>query len=84
MPLGAHHEDPLPMLHNVLMRNDRDEASGLCSDEVRTTQNGETMIGSGYYEDRFRREDGRWRLVTRQVTMFHWLPLREGWAAGAA
>jgi hypothetical protein len=77
-------ERPLPMLHNILLKIDGDTAIGLCSNEVRVTQDGESMIGSGYYEDRFRREDGRWRFAVREVTMFHWVPLRQGWAQGAS
>jgi hypothetical protein len=81
---AAEAEHPLPMLHNVLLEIDGDRAFGLCSNEVRVTQDGQSTIGSGYYEDEFWREDGRWRFALRQVTMFHWVPLGEGWAAGAA
>ncbi|MEW6298068.1 MAG: nuclear transport factor 2 family protein [Thermodesulfobacteriota bacterium] len=73
----------LPCIHNHLITVAGDEATGTCSIEVRITRNGQSMIGSGYYEDRFRRENGRWKFVARDCTFFHFVPLRQGWAEGA-
>jgi ketosteroid isomerase-like protein len=73
----------LPCIHNHLLTLAGDEASGTCSIEVRITRNGQSLIGSGYYDDRFRRENGRWKFVVRECTFFHFVPLQQGWAEGA-
>ena len=69
---------PLPMIHNQLICIAGDEATGLCSVEIRLVANGVAMVASGYYKDRYRREDGRWRFVERDCSMFHWVPLHQG------
>ena len=74
----------LPCIHNHLITLAGDEATGTCSIEVRITRNNQSMIGSGYYEDRFRRENGRWKFVERHCTFFHFVPLQQGWVAGSA
>jgi uncharacterized protein (TIGR02246 family) len=74
----------LPCIHNHLITLAGDEATGTCSIEVRITMKGQSMIGSGYYEDRFRRENGRWKFVERDCTFFHFVPLQQGWAAAPA
>ncbi|MGE0823365.1 MAG: nuclear transport factor 2 family protein [Candidatus Binatia bacterium] len=70
----------LPCIHNHLITLTGDEATGTCSIEVRITRNNQSMIGSGYYEDRFRRENGRWKFVERNCTFFHFVPIQQGWA----
>jgi hypothetical protein len=75
---------PLPMIHNNLIRIDGEEAIGLCSIELRGIEGGRSMIGSGYYEDRFCREDGLWKFALRDMTLIHWVPLQTGWAEQAA
>lgn len=72
---------PLPMIHNHLLEIDGDEGAGLCSNELRMLEDGKSMIGSGYYQDRFRRENGRWRFALRDMTFIHWVPIQQGWAA---
>lgn len=77
----ARQTDPaLPMIHNYIIRIKGDEATGICSNELRLTENGKSIIASGYYEDRYRRVDGHWRFAQRKITWFHWVPLQEGWA----
>jgi hypothetical protein len=73
-----------PMIHNYLFEVMGDEARGTCSNEVRIVEKGESFIGSGYYQDRFRRENGRWRFAVRDATFYHWVPLKQGWAPAAA
>jgi hypothetical protein len=68
------------MIHNHLVRISGDEAVGICSNELRMTQDGKSMIGSGFYEDRLRRENGHWRFVVRDMTFIHWVPIQQGWA----
>lgn len=77
-------EPPLPMLHNHLIAVQGDVARGLCSMELRLGSNGVSIVGSGYYEDKFRRENGRWLFVERIYTYFHWVPLHQGWAKPAS
>lgn len=70
----------MPMIHNHLIEIDGDEATAICSIELRVSDNGTSMIASGYYQDRLRRERGRWLFVERSVTFFHWVPMQQGWA----
>ena len=70
----------MPMIHNTLISINEDEASAICSIELRVSDNGTSTIASGYYQDRLRREDGLWKFVMRDVTFFHWVPLQQGWA----
>ncbi len=74
----------LPCIHNHLIALAGDEATGTCSIEVRITRGEKSMIGSGYYEDRFRRENGQWKFVERDCTFFHFVPIQQGWANAAA
>ena len=67
-----------PMIHNHLIELDGDEARAICSIELRI-QAERPIFASGYYQDRLRREDGRWKFVERRVTFFRW---EEGGAAG--
>lgn len=73
----------LPCIHNHLITLAGDEATGTCSIEVRITRGNKSMIGSGYYEDRFRRENGKWKFVERDCSFFHFVPIQEGWATSA-
>lgn len=68
--LGSQPQQPLPMIHNFLISVHGDEARGLSSIEVRIVTNGRVVDGSGYYRDRFRRENGRWKFVERDCTFF--------------
>jgi hypothetical protein len=77
---GSRPDHPLPMIHNYLISISGDEATGLCSNELRITENGQSIIASGYYEDRYRRESGRWKFAVRDATFFHWVPIQDGWA----
>ncbi len=70
----------LPMIHNIVLEIDGDEALGLCSIELRGNRSGQNMVASGYYEDSFRREDDRWKFVKREVRFHHFTTLEKGWA----
>jgi hypothetical protein len=71
---------PIPMIHNHIIDIDGDEARGQCSIELRMSAGGKSLIGSGYYEDVYRRVNGRWRFAKRDATIFHMCSLQEGWA----
>ena len=72
-------DHPLPMIHNQLIVIDGDQATGLCSNELRWREGNDSMIGSGYYQDSFRREASVWRFVSRDMTFIHWVPIQQGW-----
>lgn len=74
---------PLPMIHNYLIVISNDQAIGMCSNELRITENGKSIIASGYYEDKLRRENGQWRFTVRDATFIHWVPIQEGWVTTA-
>jgi hypothetical protein len=78
--MGKDGSRAMPMIHNHLISVNGDEATGFCSIEVRTAANGVSMTGSGYYRDRYRRENGRWKFVEREATFFHFVPQQPGWA----
>jgi ketosteroid isomerase-like protein len=71
---------PLPMIHNHIVEVHGDNATGICSNELRMVENGKSMIGSGYYLDQMRRVNGHWRFVVRDMHFIHWVPIQEGWA----
>jgi hypothetical protein len=77
---GSRPGHTLPMIHNYLISISDDAATGLCSNELRTTENGRSIIASGYYEDTYRRENGRWRFARRDASFFHWTSIQDGWA----
>jgi hypothetical protein len=70
----------IPQIHNIVLEISGDEARGICSNELRISENGKSIIASGYYIDKFRRENGRWRFASREITWFHWADLKESWA----
>jgi ketosteroid isomerase-like protein len=77
--LGA--ADFQPFLHNHLVSLRGERATGTCYLDLRATIEGESMIGSGYYDDDYVRVDGEWRFRARKLTMCYLVPLRDGWAA---
>lgn len=79
----GHEGESMPMLHNYILSIHGDEARGTSSNELRITENGQSMIASGYYEDKLRRVNGRWLFARREITFFHWVPIQEGWARPA-
>lgn len=69
-----------PFVHNHVIELDGDRASGTCYLDLRATVAGRSMIGSGYYDDRYLRTDAGWRFQARRLTLVHFVPLQEGWA----
>lgn len=63
-----------PMIHNILISVDGDEARAICSIELHIW-GAETVRASGFYRDSFRREEGRWRFFERDNSFFHWGPV---------
>lgn len=73
-------EHPMPMIHNYIIKIDGDHATGINSNELRISVNGQSIIASGYYEDVYRKVNGRWRFARRDTTFLHWVPIQQGWA----
>ena len=71
---------PIPFVHNHVIELDGDRATGFCSLELRSVENGEAMTAAGHYEDRFEREDGVWKFAHRKLVFYHRVPLSRGWA----
>ena len=71
---------PMPCVHNHTVSLDGDQAKGCCSVEIRMVVAGEAVTAAGHYDDVFRREEGRWRFAHRDLTLYHQVPHREGWA----
>jgi ketosteroid isomerase-like protein len=82
-PRPAGGQNPLPMIHNFLIKIEGDTALGINSNELRIVDKGKSIIASGYYEDRYRRVNGKWRFARRDTTFIHWVPIQEGWARPA-
>jgi ketosteroid isomerase-like protein len=73
-------DTPKPQIHNYVFAISGDNAKGVCSNELRITSQGQSIIASGYYDDIYRRENGRWSFVVRDANFFHWVPIQQGWA----
>ena len=72
--------DLQPYVHNHVIELAGDEASGVCYIDLRSVQEGKSMMGAGYYTDRYVRIDGEWKFKSRRLTLRHFVPLDEGWA----
>jgi ketosteroid isomerase-like protein len=73
---------PKPFIHNHVVEIDEagSRASGFCSVEIRTVQDGTAYNVAGHYEDTYRREDGAWKFERRRFVVYYWTPATEGWA----
>ena len=69
-----------PFVHNHLVELGGDTATGRCYLDLRATVDGKSMIGSGWYDDRYVRVGGEWKFRSRKLTLCYFVPLREGWA----
>lgn len=72
---------PIPFIQNhVIDELSESEARARCSAEIRMVRNGESITTAGWYEDSFRRDDGKWKFLERKFNVFHMVPLDKGWA----
>jgi 8-oxo-dGTP pyrophosphatase MutT (NUDIX family) len=74
----------IPFIQNHIIEVSDDQAHGTCAIEARFARNGQSVTAAGYYEDRYRREAGKWRFVERKITFWHVVPLKQGWAEAKA
>ncbi len=77
-------KDFQPFVHNHVVDLDGDTASGTAYVDLRSIQDGRSMIGSGYYQDRYVREGERWKFQARGFVLRFLVPLLDGWAESAA
>jgi ketosteroid isomerase-like protein len=73
-------EVAIPFIQNHIIEVAGDDAKGTCAIEARFARNGESVTAAGYYEDKYRRERGKWRFAERKLFFHHVVPLKQGWA----
>jgi len=70
----------LPFVQQHIVELDGDTATGTCYIDLRAEVDGESMIGAGWYGDRYTRTTEGWRIQSRKLTLRFFVPLRDGWA----
>ncbi len=60
---------------------DADRATGLVGSHAEVHRNGVTMIAALQYQDRYRRESGRWRFADRLLSFIYYVPVEQYAAA---
>lgn len=72
-----------PYVHNhvVTIEEDGNHASGVCYLDLRCRRDGESLIGAGFYEDRYLREDGVWKFASRRLKLDYLVPAGANWLA---
>jgi len=73
-------EESLPFIHNHVVDVSGDEATGTCALEARFSRGGRSITAAGFYEDTYRRVNGRWLFAERKLHFHHVVPLGKGWA----
>lgn len=76
-----------PFVHNHVVDLDSDldsqldarSASGIAYIDLRCIRDGKSLMGSGYYEDQYAKEDGVWKFRCRKITMHYLVVPGEGW-----
>jgi uncharacterized protein (TIGR02246 family) len=72
-----------PFIQNHVIEVSGDRAQGMCAVEIRAVQDGEAYTAAGQYQDEYRRVGAQWKFARRRFQVYHWVPLRQGWSAGA-
>ncbi len=72
--------DPRPFIHNHVIDLAGDHATGTCYLELRATQDGQSMIAAGHYDDVYAKVDGEWKFRSRKFNAYYFVPLKDGWA----
>jgi len=68
-----------PFVHNHVIELDGERASGFAYLDLRCVREGQSLIGSGHYLDRYVRERGRWRFSYRSLIMHYLVPPGSPW-----
>jgi len=69
-----------PFVHNHVIELNGDAATGTCYLDLRAVNDGQSMIGAGYYEDVYVRVDGAWKFRSRKLNLVWYVPIAQGWA----
>jgi ketosteroid isomerase-like protein len=70
----------LPFVQQHVVDLAGDTASGTCYIDLRGEVEGKSMIGAGWYADRYVRTAEGWRFQARKIELRFFVPLRDGWA----
>jgi ketosteroid isomerase-like protein len=70
----------LPFVQQHVVELAGDTASGTCYIDLRAEVDGTSMIGAGWYTDRYVRTAAGWRIQSRKLTLRFFVPLHDGWA----
>ncbi len=73
-----------PFVHSHVIEIDGDTATGTCYLDLRAAVEGKSMVGSGWYEDRYVRTPAGWKFTLRTLKMRYLVPLEDGWAGSDA
>ena len=69
-----------PFVGQHVIERAGDVATGTCYIDLRAVVEGRSMIGAGWYEDRYARTSTGWRIRSRKITLSFFVPLSDGWA----
>ncbi len=67
-----------PFVHNHVLDIRGDAATGTCYLDLKANVDGKLMVGWGYYDDDYVREEGRWLFRHRRLTMVHYGEVASG------
>lgn len=70
----------LPFVQQHIVTVTGDTATGTCYIDLRAEVQGKSMIGAGWYDDRYVRTQDGWRFQARKISLRFFVPLAEGWA----
>lgn len=69
----------LPFVQQHVVDLAGDTASGTCYIDLRAEVEGKSMIGAGWYADRYVRTAEGWRFQSRKIELRFFVPLQDGW-----
>ena len=72
--------DLQPFVHNHVIELDGDKARGTAYIDLRSVRDGRSMLGSGYYRDRYVRLGDDWKFQSRSLVLRFFVPHLDGWA----
>lgn len=68
-----------PFVHNHVIDLHGNTASGNAYIDLRCIRDGQSLMGSGYYEDQYAKEDGAWKFRFRKIVMHYLAEPKAGW-----